>query len=65
MLKLGLILCKIGIHQWSTWTSFDTPIEAVTGHDGLDAISDELYVETKTRSCECCGRGDMKQVLRW
>jgi hypothetical protein len=64
MRRLNRILCRAGIHRWSQWTSIDTPIEATTGHDVLDSI-DDLYVTTKTRECDHCGKGHIKQVLKW
>jgi len=64
MQLLERIRCRIGMHRWTAWSSTTTPIEATTGHDVLDGI-DDLSVETKTRSCEQCGKGHIKQVLHW
>lgn len=58
-------LCRIGIHHWSQWLITETDLEPVTGHDILDSSDEDFVVETHTRSCERCGRGHIKQLLKW
>jgi len=65
MLKLRRILCRLGVHTWSQWSSTDTTLEPITGHEGLDSIEDIFVVETRTRYCEHCGKGHVKQLLKW
>lgn len=63
-MDISRMKCKLGLHKWSEWTSVNTALEATTGHDVLDAV-DNVSIETKTRYCEACMKGDIKQRLVW
>ncbi len=65
MQLIGRIRCRLGLHQWSPWLSTMTTLESVTGHEILDSIEDDLTIETRTRSCDRCGKGALKQILHW
>jgi len=65
MQRLRRILCRAGVHTWSQWSSTDTLLEPITGHEALDSIEDTFTVETRTRSCKYCGKGHLKQLLKW
>jgi hypothetical protein len=65
MERLIRIPCRMGIHTWSPWRLTETVLEPETGHAVLDSIVDTLIVETKDRSCDKCGKLDIKQTLKW
>lgn len=65
MLNIGLTLCKLGIHSHNAWDVTETQLETITGHDILDSIKDDMYIETRTRCCKRCQRGQIKQTLKW
>jgi hypothetical protein len=65
MPNIDHILCKLGLHQHSQWDITETQLEPITGHELLDSIEDDLVIETRTRYCQRCQRGQIKQVLKW
>ena len=66
MLHVDRILCRIGLHKWSPWDITETTLDIPnTGHEILDSIEDTLSIETRTRECECCPKGEIKQRLCW
>ena len=65
MPELRHILCKLGMHKYSPWHITESTLEPVTGHDVLDSIEDDLTIETRTRCCDHCQRGDIKHTLKW
>jgi len=42
----------------------DHPIQPVDGEDVLTDL-DDLSIEIKSRTCESCGKGQIKQLLHW
>jgi hypothetical protein len=66
MTKVGHLLCRAGIHKWAEWTHhMKTPLVPITGLDDILFDDENLLIETHTRTCERCGKGEVKNVLHW
>lgn len=70
MTKVGRLLCRAGLHQWEQWISVETPLIPIIGLDdlaldGLVLDSENLAIETRTRTCSRCGKGEVTNILHW
>lgn len=62
---LDRIRCQLGLHRWTPWESTNVPLIPIGGRDVLEDISENLCIETLTRTCNSCGKGKIKKVIHW
>ena len=70
MTKVGRLLCQVRIHKWEEQESIQTPLVPILGIDdtnlvGVGLNSDDLAIETRTRICKYCGKGEVINILHW
>jgi len=65
MTKVGRLLCRLSIHKWGKAESTITPLIPIVGMDEVLFHNDDISVETRIRTCERCGEGEVKNVLHW
>lgn len=60
-------LCQRGLHRWENWgTTEEVPLRPEEGDTSiLGGLSNGIYVEIKTRTCKCCGKGQVRTLLHW
>ena len=71
MTRIERLLCRVGIHKWAAWESTEVPLVPILDFEEAmvldDSIfkSEELGIETRTRTCKRCGRGEVATILHW
>lgn len=64
--KVERLLCRIGLHQWGTWSSVRIPLIPTNGYKALEE-GKEFTIETLMRTCGrgVCDKGQIRTVLHW
>lgn len=65
--KLGELLCRIGVHDWTPWEASTVPLVSVSSYDEQLEFGEELDIklEMKIRECERCGTDQTRRILHW
>ena len=64
MTRIERLLCKAGLHKWTPWQSENIPLKPASMDHMVFGVED-LRLETKTRCCVRCRKGQVKEVLHW
>ncbi len=64
MTKIERLLCKLHVHKWTPWESVNIPLKPVSTDHMIFGTSD-LMLETKSRCCVRCRKGEVKEVFHW
>ena len=52
-------LCELGIHSWSRWSEAKQ-VEVRVTRPLLDITREEVSALKQIRTCECCGRSQLR-----